>query len=106
MGGFWSLLLLEYILNLALVNKSTIILVSIRDWRLLGKIWYNGYHQDTELRRHVFVLHRFGEYLNAIVIGGYGTFRLKHYRVSLNMYLMVRRSNTNIVIYENIKLEL
>ena len=47
--GFWSLLLVEYILNLALVNKRMIILVWIRDWRLFGKNWYNDYYKDTEL---------------------------------------------------------
>ena len=41
--AFWSLLLLEYILNLA------IILVLIRDWRLFEKNWYNDYYKDTEL---------------------------------------------------------
>ena len=54
--------------NLALLNKRMVILVSSREWRLFGKIWYNDYHNDTELRWCPFVLHTFGEYLNVVLI--------------------------------------
>ena len=56
--GFWSLML----------NKRMVIWASTRVWRLFGKIWYNDYHKDIELRWRPFVIYLFDEYSNIVVL--------------------------------------
>jgi len=91
---------------LALENKRTIMLVSIRYWRLFGKIWYNGYHQNAELRRCAFVLHGFGEYMNAVLLWWLWDFDVKTLSGIIKPVFSGSKEQYTYFIYEYFKLEL